>query len=109
MEIFHDDVKKLARQNTNFRKVVSTGPQSQLVLMSLLAGEDIGDDVHFADHFILVERAVLYSPPHYVNRIVHATKDDSIAAEAEAEALQFREAHREDAKTRSRFFATERV
>jgi quercetin dioxygenase-like cupin family protein len=149
MEIFHDDIKKLARHNNNFRQVVSTGPHSQLVVMSLLADEDTGDDVHFADQFILVERgtgelsiegltsgvipgdlihvpggvrhnvtagatepmklAVMYAPPHFEHRVVHLTKADAVAAEAEAAVIAFREAHREFAKTRSRFFATERV
>lgn len=33
-------------ENTNFRKVLYTGTSSQLVLMSLLPGEDIGMEVH---------------------------------------------------------------
>ncbi len=35
-------------KNDNFRKVLYTGKFSQLVVMSLLPGEDIGDEVH--DH-----------------------------------------------------------
>ena len=34
------------RKNSNFRKVLYTGHHSQLVLMSLLAGEEIGMEVH---------------------------------------------------------------
>ncbi|HVZ58585.1 MAG TPA: cupin domain-containing protein, partial [Patescibacteria group bacterium] len=30
----------------NFRKVIYTGPHAQLVLMSLLPGEEIGEEVH---------------------------------------------------------------
>jgi mannose-6-phosphate isomerase-like protein (cupin superfamily) len=37
-----DEVKK----NSNFRKVLYTGHHSQLVLMSLLPGEEIGMEVH---------------------------------------------------------------
>ena len=37
-----EDVKK----NSNFRKVLYTGRYSQLVLMSLLPGEEIGEEVH---------------------------------------------------------------
>jgi len=37
-----EDVK----QNSNFRKVLYTGHHSQLVLMSLLAGEEIGEEIH---------------------------------------------------------------
>ncbi len=149
MEIFHDDIKKLARNNTSFRKVVSTGPHSQLVVMSLLPGEDIGEECHFADQFFLVEKghgevivegmrsvlaagdlvhvpggahhnvcadpsepvklAVVCAPPQHVHHVEHVTKEDARAADAEAESREYREAHREYAKTRSRFFATERV
>lgn len=35
-------------KNSNFRKVLYTGKFSQLVAMSLLPGEDIGEEVH--DH-----------------------------------------------------------
>lgn len=35
-------------KNDNFRKVLYTGKFSQLVVMSLLPGEDIGEEVH--DH-----------------------------------------------------------
>jgi mannose-6-phosphate isomerase-like protein (cupin superfamily) len=34
------------KTNTNFRKVIFTAPHSQLVLMSLLPGEEIGMEVH---------------------------------------------------------------
>ena len=43
-------------QNVNFRKVLFTGPNSQLVLMSLKPGEDIGLETHGdIDQFIRVE------------------------------------------------------
>lgn len=35
-----------AKENANFRKVVWTGDHSQLVLMSLKAGEEIGLETH---------------------------------------------------------------
>lgn len=43
---YKDNIEKLSKENTNFRKVLYTGEQSQLVLMSLLPGEDIGSEVH---------------------------------------------------------------
>ncbi len=43
---YKDNIEKLTEENTNFRKVLYTGEQSQLVLMSLLPGEDIGMEVH---------------------------------------------------------------
>ncbi len=43
---YKDNIEKLTTENTNFRKVLYTGEQSQLVLMSLLPGEEIGFEVH---------------------------------------------------------------
>lgn len=41
-----ENIKELTKENKNFRHVIYTGLHSQLVLMSLLAGEDIGEEVH---------------------------------------------------------------
>lgn len=43
---YKDNIEKLTIENTNFRKVLYTGEESQLVLMSLLPGEEIGAEVH---------------------------------------------------------------
>ncbi len=56
MEIFREDINQMARHNTSFRRVLSTGPHSQIVAMSLEAGEDIGEEVHFADQLFIVEK-----------------------------------------------------
>lgn len=42
------DAKTMAKQNSNFRKVLFTGTRSQLVVMALLPGEEIGTEVHGA-------------------------------------------------------------
>lgn len=42
--------------NDNFRKVIYTDPRLQLVLMSLLPGEDIGMESHQLDQFIRIEK-----------------------------------------------------
>lgn len=52
---FSDNIEKLTVENANFRKVIFTGPNSQLVLMSLRPGEDIGVEVHHVDQFFRVE------------------------------------------------------
>ena len=50
------DIEKETLENTNFRKVLFTGPHSQLVVMSLKPGEDIGEEVHSdVDQFIRIE------------------------------------------------------
>jgi len=46
MKGFKGNIEKDTIENTNFRKVLYTGKESQLVLMSLKPGEDIGMEVH---------------------------------------------------------------
>jgi len=46
MKGFSQDIEKLTKENNNFRKVLYTGKHSQLVLMSLKPGEEIGEEVH---------------------------------------------------------------
>ena len=46
MKGFHSNIEKDTLENGNFRKVLYTGKNSQLVLMSLAPGEDIGMEVH---------------------------------------------------------------
>jgi mannose-6-phosphate isomerase-like protein (cupin superfamily) len=42
----YNNVQQLASENNNFRKVLFTNKYSQVVLMSVLPGEDIGQEVH---------------------------------------------------------------
>ncbi|MEN9582584.1 MAG: hypothetical protein RL641_538 [Candidatus Parcubacteria bacterium] len=52
-------IEKDTQDNENFRKVLYTGEHSQLVLMSLLPGEDIGEEVHEeVDQFFRVEKGM---------------------------------------------------
>lgn len=44
--MYTQDIKKVTKENTNFRKVLSTGEYSQLVAMSIPVGGDIGEEVH---------------------------------------------------------------
>ena len=54
---YKNNIEKLTIENTNFRKVLYTGEQSQLVLMSLLPNEDIGSEVHAEnDQFFRFEK-----------------------------------------------------
>jgi mannose-6-phosphate isomerase-like protein (cupin superfamily) len=48
------DIKKAAKDNDFFRKVLFTGTKSQLVLMSLRPGEEIGTEVHKVDQVLYV-------------------------------------------------------
>ena len=46
MRGYNDNIEKLTVDNSNFRQVLYTGKHTQLVLMSLAPGEEIGQEVH---------------------------------------------------------------
>jgi mannose-6-phosphate isomerase-like protein (cupin superfamily) len=46
MKGFKEDIEELAQKNNDFRRVLYTGHNVQLVLMSLKPGEEIGMEVH---------------------------------------------------------------
>jgi mannose-6-phosphate isomerase-like protein (cupin superfamily) len=57
MQGFNANIEKETLENTNFRRVLYTGKNSQLVLMSLLPGEEIGMEVHAEnDQFFRFEK-----------------------------------------------------
>lgn len=63
------DIEYKTLQNENFREVLFTGPHSQLVLMALKPGEEIGVETHGdVDQFIRIEagegKAVLNGEEH---------------------------------------------
>src|ERR1035437_2553422 len=49
------DIKAIAIKNIDFRRVLYTAKQCQLVVMALKPGEDIGMEVHKSDQFFRVE------------------------------------------------------
>lgn len=73
MKGFIINLQEAALANTDFRRVLYTAKHSQLVLMSIKPGEDIGEEVHTLDQFIRVEsgegKAIL-------DGIEHSVKDD---------------------------------
>ena len=57
MNGFVNDIEKLTKENKFFRKVLFTGKYSQLVVMSLKPGEEIGLEVHDnVDQFFRVDQ-----------------------------------------------------
>lgn len=46
------NIEEASLENDDFRQVLYTAPFSQLVLMSLAPGEEIGEEVHEGDQFI---------------------------------------------------------
>lgn len=56
MKGFVDDIEKLTEDNDDFRRVLYTGKNLQLVLMAIQPGEDIGEEVHEdRDQFFRIE------------------------------------------------------
>lgn len=64
------NIEKITEENNNFRKVLYTAKNSQLVLMSLKPGEEIGEEVHNLDQFIRIEegegKAILDGVEHKI-------------------------------------------
>jgi mannose-6-phosphate isomerase-like protein (cupin superfamily) len=62
------NLEKATQENNDFRRVLYTASHSQLVLMSLEGGQDIGEEVHELDQFIRIEagmgKAVLDGVEH---------------------------------------------
>lgn len=56
MKGFVDDIEKLTLENSDFRRVLYTGKNLQLVVMTLRPGDDIGEEVHDdRDQFFRIE------------------------------------------------------
>ena len=70
MKGYVGNIEDAAKENENFRKVLYTGKNSQLVVMSLKPSEEIGEEVHTLDQFIRIEagkgKAVLDGVEHEI-------------------------------------------
>ena len=51
---YNEDIVALAKRNTYFREVLSTGPHSQIVVMRIPPGGEIGEEVHEGVDQVLV-------------------------------------------------------
>ncbi|MEI6057519.1 MAG: cupin domain-containing protein [bacterium] len=69
------NIEKLSLENNNFRSVLYTDKNSQLVLMSLTIGEEIGVEIHDVDQFLRVEKG---TGSAILNDIPHAITDGSV-------------------------------
>lgn len=54
MPVFNENIRKLAKANNDFRREVLTNAHSQVVLMCLQPGEDIGEEIHADNDQLLV-------------------------------------------------------
>ena len=76
MKTFIGNIEELTLENTNFRKVLFTWPHLQLVVMSLLPGEEIGTEIHDKeDQFIRVEQGTALA---IIDGIEHDLSDDMV-------------------------------
>jgi mannose-6-phosphate isomerase-like protein (cupin superfamily) len=122
---FNKDIRKLAMENTDFRRVLLTQEHSQIVLMSVEPGDDIGEETHEVDQVLVflagegqavldgkkskikadslvevpagtkhnfintgsepLKLFTIYAPPEEEDGLVHKTKAEADAAEAEKE------------------------
>lgn len=55
MKGYIENIEKISKDNTDFRRVLYTAKNCQLVIMSIAVGEDIGEETHHLDQFIRVE------------------------------------------------------
>ena len=53
MPQFNDNIRRLATQNTDFRREILTNEHSQLVLMSIEPGDEIGEETHDVDQILV--------------------------------------------------------
>ena len=58
MKEYINNIEELTLKNENFREVLYTTPNMQLVLMSLLPREEIGEEIHHLDQFFRVEKGL---------------------------------------------------
>ncbi len=60
---FHEDIIELAKENNAFRRVISTSDLSQIVVMNIEGGDDVGEESHRVDQILFfvdgVGKAVL--------------------------------------------------
>ena len=83
MKGFVQNIESLAVENVNFRKVIYTAKNSQLVLMSLKPQEDIGAEIHKVNHNIINTGTVpmklytLYAPPNHRDGVIHKSRSDA--------------------------------
>lgn len=75
MKGFISDIERETLENENFRKVLYTASYLQLVVMSIPAGEDIGEEVHGQDQFIRIEAG---EADAVLDGVTHKVADDSV-------------------------------
>lgn len=52
-KMFNKNIIDLVLENDFFRKEIVTGPNSQVVLMNIAVGEEIGEEIHKVDQILI--------------------------------------------------------
>lgn len=73
MKGYITNIEETTKENNNFRKVLYTGKNSQLVVMSIAPGDEIGEEIHDLDQFIRIEQG---EGKAILDGIEHEVKDD---------------------------------
>jgi len=55
MKGYISNIEKATLENTDYRRVLYTAKNSQLVLMSIAPGDEIGEETHHLDQFLRFE------------------------------------------------------
>ena len=55
MKGYITNIEQATKDNTDYRRVLYTSKHSQLVLMCVMPGDEIGTEVHHLDQFIRIE------------------------------------------------------
>ena len=67
------NIEKATLENENYRKVLYTAKNSQLVLMTIQPGDEIGMEIHDLDQFIRIEAG---SATVVLDGVEHSVEDD---------------------------------
>lgn len=73
MKGFIINIEEATLQNTDYRRVLYTAKNSQLVLMNIQPGDEIGMETHHLDQFIRIEEG---SAQVILDGVTHEVKDD---------------------------------
>lgn len=74
MKGYITNIEKATLENSDYRRVLYTGKNSQLVLMNLSAGEEIGEETHHLDQFLRFEEG---EGKVILDGVEHAVSDGS--------------------------------
>ncbi|MCD5396697.1 MAG: cupin domain-containing protein [Candidatus Pacebacteria bacterium] len=55
MKGYIGNIEKETKENNDYRRVLYTAKNSQLVIMSIKPGDEIGEEIHKLDQFIRIE------------------------------------------------------